>query len=474
MGIIKTFGAVFIINVIDYLLSPITTILVVKNLSVSDYGLLNWIAMLIGFISTFFTLGLGQYNYRRIPGRPIDEQYEIIGKSLFIEISFSLIGAIAIIFLMRNDLIKNGLLIFFFARLIFVVFNNELIRFLGFQKKNVLKSITAAIDAKVWFLPLLLFVLLKKISISTVFLSMLLGNAITLAILLSILNKKLLFKNFKIDKNFTKYSLKISLPLVLVDLGMYLQEMVSRYILKLHTSYEAIGLFSFTYSWFSIIFKFGMLFIYTLQPYFSESYYNFQKGDNSSLDNFIQQIKTGFRYSLAFLGGIMICFIMNYEDFIVIVGKEQYRGTKLLAWFLSPYPILMFVAYFNQILMVLKGKTLRLPLFYAISVLINVILNFILIPIYGYSIAGFVNTLSYLVLAILLSTQTKDPEFQFWLKGREFLLFAIFFGAIILFNLIGISFFNSFWIRMVFLFFTSILSLLIVVRKKDVAIFRSF
>ncbi len=474
LGIIRTFSVVFILNVIDYFLAPITTILVAKNLTVAEYGLFSWIGTLIGFVTTFFTLGLGQYNYRTIPGRSLDEQYRVFGRSLFIELAFSLVGALGVVVWMHDDLLKAGLLAFFFLRLLFVVLNNELMRFAGFQKKNILKSVTAVIDSRAWFLPLVVFYLLRRITVPTVFVSMLVGNLISLVVLLAVSDRRRLVANLRPDVSFAKEALKISLPLVLVDMGMYLQEMAGRYILKIYGSYEAIGLFAFAYSWFALIFKFGMLFIYTLQPYFSETYHHWQAGDDGALAKFNNQLKVGFRYSLVLLGGVLVFFIMNYEDVIVLVGKAQYKATIAAAWCLVPYPVFMFLSYFNQILMVLKGRTRVLPLFYALAAIFNIGLNFLLVPSYGYAAAALVSTLSYGILAALLSTQTRDKEFRFRMNRREVLELVGFFAILVAANYLGNFFIPGFWLRMAAVLPIGGLSLLLVIKRRDLAIAKSF
>jgi len=422
LRILKTLSLAFGLNLLDYALGPVTTVIVAKCLSVGDFGFYSWMATLSGFILSFCSLGLGVYNYKTIPGRPIDEQYFILGRSLFIELICSLVGILVVAFWIRDDLLKYGVLFLFVSRVMIGVVNAESLRFLGYQKRQNTKTLIGFVDSKLWAIPLLVFFFLKTVSILTIVLSLLIGNTVTLVLLLISINSKALLGAIRFDSKFARTALAISLPLLLIDVGLYFQEMLGRYLLKGFTSYESLGLFSFTYGWFAVIFKFGILGVYIIQPHFSEGYFLWKSGKIEALDKVNSQLSVSFKYSIFLIVGAVLWFIMEYQELILLVGKKQYSETFLCACYLSIYPLAIFVAYFNQILLVLQGKTARMPLFYLVALIVNVLVTLLLIRSIGYAAAGIASSVSYVLLAIIMAAQNMRSEFKFlpdiigWLK----------------------------------------------------------
>ena len=448
MSLIKTIGVVFFFNILEYLLAPVSTIIISKNLSVSEFGVYSFILTVYSLVVNFSSLGLGQFNYKMIPGRPEKEQYSILGRTLAIETIFSLVAIVLAFFLIRSDLLRYGIVAAFLLRIPLGVANNELIRFFGFQKKNIAKAAIAFIDQKIW-IPLLLVVSLAgRLSVGRIIWLQAAGSFIAFLIIVFALNRLELARNICLDPGFIRKSIKYSAPLIVVDLGMYFLEMGSRYILKAFTDDEAIGLYSFSYSWFSIIFRFGMLLFYILQPYISQYYYEHQKGTQGSLETYRKYLKLAVKYSSVFLASLTLFYLVNYESLILLVGKADYLQTKTNALLLAPYPIFMFLAYVNQIVIILTGDTKSVPKIYAVMVAVNIALNALLIPILGYEGSAIASSASYFVLFLLFSRNVDTTYTKIDISVKEILSIAAAMGLFLALSLFLKVLDLSIWLRM--------------------------
>jgi O-antigen/teichoic acid export membrane protein len=435
VNILKVFGSVFSINILDYVLSFLSTILITKNLSVADYGTYSFLGSVASLVFTFFTLGLAQYNSKIIPGRDIKTRYEILGNSLFFEFFASVLGIIVISFIMYKKINKNTVYLVFIIRLLFGIFNNEFLRYFGYEKKIIQKTIIGFIDGKLWVFLFVIYLLFDNVvNINAIFSIQCINSIITLFLCFFLLSPKFFFKNFKYNYAFLKSHIKYSVPFVFVDLGMYMLEMSVRYILTFSGSMLSLGLFSFAYNWTIIIFRFSMLFIYILQPYISNAYYS-SSLDKAYFIKFYQFQKIAIKYSIYILLFALAYFIIFFDTLILLIGKSDYLQTRTAVILLAPLSIFMCISYFIQIIILLAGKSYKIPLCYFFMAGINILFNIIFIPKYGYNAAAVINSVSYFFLMIMLIfISPKIIKLKFVFKEYvEFVLEFIFFIFLMIF-----------------------------------------
>lgn len=427
MNIYSLFGSTFMINILDYFLAFTGNILLTKRLAVIDYGTYNFLNSFSGLILTFFSLGLSQYNYKIIPGRELEEQDSIIGRTLFIEFFSSLIGLFIFGFIFNNKFVYSIGLLFFVLRILNNVFNSELIRCLGYRKKNLLKSIISLINERGWIIILIIFLFSQKnnnIILDYVLFFQLVVSAIVVILLFFLFRSKTLFHNFRFSKEFINTHLRVSISFVFVDLGMYLLEVGIRYILFYKGKLDSVAYYSFSYNWISVIFKFGMLLIYILQPYISNEYYLMNTKPDSQRKLYLIE-NFSLKYSLYIIIFALSFFAINYADLVMLLGKQEYLETQRAFCFLIPLPVFMCIAYFFQILIVLAGNTKILPIVYFTMVFGVIISNFLLIDKYDYNSSAVITTLSYLFLAIVFFIKCPRNIFHFNIKIHSILCFLV-------------------------------------------------
>lgn len=428
MSIYILLGSTFFITLIDYVCALVGNVLITKKLSVFDYGIYNFLNSISGLILTFFSFGLSQYNYKVIPGRDLHEQNKLIGNSLFIELIGSIFGVFLFGVIFKSNLIYSIGVFLFAVRICINALNNELIRCLGYRKQNLLKQVVSLINERGWlffFLLLLFFNKLLIIKLDTILVCQFIGSFFVIVILLHIFHSKSLIKNFHFSWAFVKKHLKVSIAFVFVDLGMYLLEIGVRYVLFIKNRIDSIAYYSFTYNWISIIFKFGMLLVYILQPYFSNEYYLSIKNENHKKDRLYLFENFALKYSFYIIIFALVFFTLNYPNLMLALGKIDYLGTKRAFCYMIPLPIFMCLAYFFQILLVLAGKTKPIPVIYFIMVIGVIVSNYFFIEKYDYYSSSVIASASYFFLASAFFLLCPKNLFKFEIHARSILFFIV-------------------------------------------------
>lgn len=431
--ILKLFGVTFGVNLLEYVLALVGSIFITKHLSVGDYGYYNLLNSIGGFVTTFCTLGLAQYNYRILPGREKGQQDEVIGKTLFVEIVASVIGLICAFVFIRDQLsFSKFVLVFFAAKMLTYMLSNELIRCLGYRRQNMIKAAYSFLNERLWTVIMLIaiFGLRTNMTLDSIFGIQAVCCVLVFALLIYVFRSKTLFKNFRPSLSFIKNNISKSIYFVFIDVGMYFLESGIRYVLFLVGSEDSIGLYSFGYNWISIIFRFGMILIYLLQPYFSAEFYKIEKKEETSYDRLYAYQNFALKYSIYIIVFAVAFFLISFDDLVLIVGKADYLQTKHSVYGFALLPISMCFAYFFQILLVLAGKTKQLPICYICSTVVVILLNYLLVPYFDYLASAVITTLSYVVLMFVFYKMCPKKLFHFRVKAFDTLFF---FGTLVLF-----------------------------------------
>ena len=431
--ILKLFGVTFVVNLLEYVLALVGSIFITKQLSVGDYGYYNLLNSIGGFVITFCTLGLAQYNYRILPGREKEEQDEVIGKTLFVEFVASVIGLICAFVFIREQLsFSKIVLVFFAAKMLTYMASNELIRCLGYRRQNMIKAAYSFLNERLWTVIMLIaiFGLRTNMTLDSIFGIQAVCCVLIFVLLIYVFRSKTLFKNFRPSLSFIKNNISKSIFFVFIDVGGYFLENGIRYVLFLFGTEDSVGLYSFGYNWISIIFRFGMLLLYLLQPYFSAEFYKIEKKEETSYDRLYAYQNFALKYSLYIIVFALAFFFISFDDLVLIVGKAEYLQTKHAVYGFALLPVCMCLGTFFQILLVLAGKSKQLPICYICSTVVVIVLNYLLVPYFDYLASAVITTLSHLVLMLIFYKLCPKNLFHFRVKAFDVLFFM---GTLVLF-----------------------------------------
>lgn len=469
MSILKVFAVVFGLNIFEFLIAPISNAIVTKNLSVEHYGVMGYWGAVLAIVSAISSLGFGSYNFKMIPGRKLDDQYYYLGRTLLIEVIFVIICSTLVAVFFKTELLHYSLFLIFILRSILIIVNNELIRFLGYQKRNILKSVIALLDARLWIIPLLLVIISnKQLTVSKLFSLQLISSCTVLFIFFFFVSFKKLFNNLRFDKKILREGLQIGLPLIMVDLGQSLLDMSNRYFLKLFLDYKNIGLYNYVFIWTNIILKFSMLIVYVSQPYFAEAY------NMKNFNKFKSTVQVAAKYMILISLITGIGYVTNYESIVLLLGKEEYLITKSATLIMIFYPPILGLSIIFQIIGILTGDTKKLPLVYFFSIIVFSVCNIFLIPKFGYIGAAISSVIGYtsLLIAMLICYKDKaEVSKSIIIDLRMYIIPLIFLLMNILLQQINIHFFIVLLINIILVFVFIIIR--IIPNRSDILILKN-
>jgi O-antigen/teichoic acid export membrane protein len=231
--------------------------------------------------------------------------------------------------------------------------------------------------------------------------SLLLGAILCAVIILPLLWKKAVGNafalHFKIDYFLTKEMLKYSFPLVAGNLAAWILSLSDRYILGLFRAAKEVGIYSASYNIADrSIMLLATLFMLASGPL---SIHIWEKGGETESKEFLNKIT---RYFLIIcIPAVIGLSVLSKPIINIMTGEQYYEG----------YRIIPFVA-FGILFLGLQQRFQAGFLFYkrtsfitfaiVLSGLINLGLNLLFIPKYGYTAAALTTLISYTFLFLFM------------------------------------------------------------------------
>lgn len=378
----------FFVRGLAFITIPIYT----RLLTPAEYGLASvyiaWVSIFIIFINLNLKSSITRAKQEIELGGKYDEFASSIAfLSLCLFLFFLLI---AIVFRnMLGDIIGLSplLLILAIIQAFFSSVKGLAIGKFVAEYKYKIKSIATIIGA-------LLGVVLAVYLILYVFsdqphLGKILGSFVSVAVLGTVFFVQLLIKGRTfVNFSYWKYALIIAVPLIIHELSLIINNHFDRIIIQRFIGEEATGIYSFTYNVSMIVAVIRTSFAGAMAPWI------YEKLKEGSYKN-IRLKSAYYRDAFAFL---YICVLLLSPEIITIMAHPRYlAGIHLAPW--------IFMAYFFQFMYI---EEIRVEIFYkktglvslgtAVSSALNIVLNLILIPRFGYPAAAITTAISFFFL----------------------------------------------------------------------------
>ncbi len=438
------FGASFIMlfHVFSDLLSYLTRIVLARNLTPTELGLFYSVFTFVIFFLFFRDLGQGSALLKFIPELRLSKKYNEIKTSIFSVISMQVVSSmifILIIWLIADKLAVSyfrdssavGLLqlmsIYVFFSIFYILFRKV---FHGFQSVFVFASMEFVKAFTI------LVLVLIGLSFSTTPLAPMIAYALVSPIIV-LLYFPLLLKRFNLFKykikNVVPVSKKIfwfGLPMFATSVGSKIIGYVDTLILTYFRPLAEVGVYNVVLPSALVMLFLGNTLASISLPISSEL---FAKKDLVRLSAGMKLI---YKYLFLLIIPLVFSLFIFSEFFInLFFGKEYLSGVIALQILLVGV-LFYSIAVINHNLISGIGKPFEVTKIIMGSAILNIVLNFILIPLYGLNGAAIATTLSYL-LALILSTgkvvkfiKIKWPIVE-WSKGL-FGAFSFIFTALYL------------------------------------------
>lgn len=391
----------------------------VSLLTVEEYGL---VAIFNSFIAVFgivFGLGIrgaiGRYYYEKV-----NDFKEYLGSNLIFVLIWGIFFS-TLLFLFRSflsdffkistALVFIGILVAFFSSIFEIMLS-----YFEAAKKSILFSkisVTRSIGFLVLALPLTYYLTSDKEY----------GQIIAQLIIYFIVFiyscyyiKKISTQSF--NKTHIKFSLIFGIPLVFHLLSQYVLASFDQVIINQIVGEKETGIYSFAYQVGIIQNIITMGVLRAWNPVF------YEKMNDELFDDINQLIR---KYSkLIYLLAIFLIFFSK-EIVLVLADERYFSSIKIIPPIIISYVFFFLYTIYVNYAFYFK-KTYMIAVFTIIAGVINISLNYILIPKYGYEVAAITTLISYVSLFILHYFNTK-----FLLKPKKVISLKVVIPNLLLF-----------------------------------------
>lgn len=396
-----------LLKVITIFLIPLYT----KYLSPSDYGNLQLLLTVGHFFRLVSGLGLVSSFWKFVS---ISENYNKKDVSLTLILTQIYIGfSILIIFIIikftfySNNILSFLIILVLLYQIIALIFSTVLL-FLREQLKSLKYLILTVLQNIIFVILNILFILILRKTYYFIIYSYLISYIISV-----IFSFRIFVSNIKGSYNF-KLSLemiKYGFPLMIGNLVYIIITMSDRFFLKVYSTDEALGLYSYGYKYADMI---NALFINVIFLAWNPIRWK------------VYEMKDGKKIFANFnkiLHMIFIFFTLLLTSVILIFGLYLTKNSD----YLNGFKILFIIAfsnvfyglyYFNSMGLLFKNKTKIITYIISISAFLNIMMNFLLIPKFGMLGAAIATMLSYICLYIL--TLIISQKYYEILRNKKF------------------------------------------------------
>ncbi|MCK5519920.1 MAG: oligosaccharide flippase family protein, partial [Candidatus Marinimicrobia bacterium] len=384
---------------IPFFLLPFYT----HHLSLADFGVLKLIYAAIGFMNIMFHYGMDSAFLRFFVKK--DENFgkkEVITHSF---ISLFITGLVMAVLIWKNG--QNISLLLFdnaaysqliryaaFILLFDTLFNIPL-HYLRMANKAVIFNLVNILNVSLNFSLNIYFIHYMHKGLEYILLSNLIASLLTLLLVSPVIVKNF---SFQFSPKLWKQMILFGLPFIPGGLASMTLELIGRYMLQWMTDLETVGLYSSGYQLGIFMLVIITAYKFAWQPFF------LNKGNDPDAPQTFARIMTLF---LSVLGAVYLSVSFFIHDILrfSILGNtffgESYWAAEpivpviLAAYiFLGIYMNLLPAIYFSE-------KTWIIPIISGSAALVNIGINYFLIPIQGMMGAAWATFIAYVWMALL-------------------------------------------------------------------------
>ena len=280
---------------------------------------------------------------------------------------------------------------------------------LQFEEKPVRYILLSVFKLTLSFLLTIYFVKNLHFGIEGILYARLIGGGTTAIILL--LFVVIPRVTFNWDLSLFWLSIKFGLPAIAGNIGYLIFQMNDRYMLNWLSTDIETGKYSFGYKIANFI---NLIFVSTIGMSFVPSIFSKEKEGNNM--RYYRKMLTYYCFLIAF---IILGFLFFYKDILALVvrNKDYWNGLGVVP-VLSLSFMVMGMNYFVGIGLFLKNKMHRFLVPSLAAVILNIMMNFFFIPLWGMMGAAYSTLCSQIVYTIILTiTAGKQIKIGFeWFK----------------------------------------------------------
>jgi O-antigen/teichoic acid export membrane protein len=417
MKYFKNTSWLFVEKILNIMAGVIIGVWVAKYLGPEQYGLFNYVLSFVGLFASIGTLGLDGIVVRELVKNESNRD-KLLGTAFYLK----LIGAFLMLLILSivvtftsNDKYTNTLVFIIASATIFHSFN--VINFY-FQSRVLSRYVAFAniINLMVSSIIKVVLILVEAPMICFVYLALFNSFVLAMSLLYYYFKNNLSIKRWKFDKPVAFSLLKDSWPLVFAGLALSTQSYIDQIMLK-----EMIGLKEVAY--YSIAFRFMALFGFlpmiiqrSLLPAIVNS-----KTKSPSFYEF--RMLNYYRLMMIMFLCISLPIYIYGEEVVLLLYGEPYREAGFL---FSIFGFrLLFAFYGVGRSSYLLNENMQQQRLYTLLLasIVNIVLNYIFIPIYGVLGAVFTSFISFTLNIFIFDLFVKATRNNVYLMVKAMVTF---------------------------------------------------
>jgi len=393
-------GANILRKGVGFLMIPVYT----YYLAPSDYGILELLDLTINIISLVTAMGIGAavirfyHSYDSTTDRQEVFSTALIsiglGTIIVLGITESQSGRLAVWILKDGDYAKYYRVMFFAMALQTVAGVPE--NLLLAEKRSWIYSAIST-GTFVCYLTLnILFIVILKMGVWGILVGILITKVLNTTSLFVVVRDKL---KITFSANKLAKMLRFSLPLIPSSFAMFCIHYADRFFVQKYCGATELGLYSLGY-------KFGMIIsVLVLEPFFR--IWNTQRFELAKQDDGKDVLGRGFTYMLLILTAAGLAVSLYGNEAVTILAPASYEGAASIISIVALSYVFGGIASFFTLGMVLQYKTKSLASIHVFACVANIVLNSVMIPLYGITGAAVSTVMTFggMALASLIVSQ---------------------------------------------------------------------
>lgn len=365
----------------------VTTPIFSRILSKTEYGIYNNFFAWEGIVFPIITLNLhvsinkSKYDFK-------DDKDNFLSTILIIA-DILIVTGMVFVFIFKN-LFENILgmpIIYIFSLFIYILFYTAF----DFQQiqYNIYKQYKIYVFYSIISIVLnLILSLILVFVLSDKLLGRMIGIIIPTALIGTVIYINVFRKGKKPKVKYAKYALKMSIPLLISALSMTILSTSDRIMITRLAGVEATALYAIAYTVAGIA---GIVFSALSQAWSPWLM------DNLNTGNFVRIRKKAKQFSVLYFSLIIFIMLIAPEIIRFMGGSSYYEARYAMPSVILAMVFQFFYTFFYDI-EYYYGKTYVISIGTLIAAIINLILNYIFIPKYGYIAASYTTLVSYAIM----------------------------------------------------------------------------
>ncbi|MBU5356978.1 oligosaccharide flippase family protein [Enterococcus gallinarum] len=408
--------------VISFITVPITTFFI----SPSEFGKASMFSVIQSLIITFIYLGMDQSYTREY--HSVKDKKMLFQNAILLPLSASAFLSI-LIFIFRKEVsyilfdnIKyTNISMLFSLLIVFSIFERFILLEIRMREKAVEYSIFS-IFVKITILATTIVLLsLGERSFLTVVYSSIFGQILGDCVLFMRYKNLLSFQDFRINQVLVKRMIIFGVPLVIAASVNNLLNTSGRLFLRGYSSYHELGIYN-------AALKVANL-LQILQTAFTSFWVPTAYRWNS--ENKELKMFSFVADALLLMMTLVFFIIIIFKEYIIILLSNNYSDSQFIIGLLSISPILYTISETTTLGIVFSRKSYLNIYVSLFSLIPNIILNYLLVPIFGTIGAGIAMASSYIIFCLSRTYFSVSNGFKIEYKKQIFNIFLFFFIAVL-------------------------------------------